>query len=133
MRPKFSRGGLHKVRAWEYAVRFVFGGAVTVAAGLVARAYGPFAGGLFLGFPAVLPATLTLVNQHDGRKKAMDDARGARLGSAGMVVFAIVVWRGATRASPAVVLVLATVAWAVVDLALWFVRYGREPQPPPGK
>jgi hypothetical protein len=34
---------------------------------------------------------ITLVRQHEGRKKAIDDARGARLGTAGLAAFAAVV------------------------------------------
>jgi hypothetical protein len=40
----------------EWAVRFLFGGAVCVAAGLIARRFGPGVGGLFLAFPAIFPA-----------------------------------------------------------------------------
>ncbi len=66
---------------WEYILRFVFGGAITVATGLVASHYGPAVGGMFLAFPAILPASLTLVERHDGRAGATDNARGARLGA----------------------------------------------------
>src|SRR5689334_2494674 len=63
----------------EYALRFTFGGAITVCATLVARRYGPSIGGLFLAFPAILPASITLVKRHAGRRQAADDARGAIL------------------------------------------------------
>jgi hypothetical protein len=39
-------------------------GAITAAAGLIAGLYGPTIGGLFLAFPSILPASLTLV-AHD--------------------------------------------------------------------
>ncbi|TMA76496.1 MAG: DUF3147 family protein [Deltaproteobacteria bacterium] len=61
------------------------------AHGLVAREWGPSAGGLFLAFPAILPASLTLVARHDSRGDAADDARGAVLGAAALIVFAAVV------------------------------------------
>src|SRR5262249_24539972 len=74
--PRFGPLGLRKTRAWEYGLRFVLGGVVTACTGLVVHAFGPSIGGLFLAFPAFLPASLTLVRQHDGRAEAVDDARG---------------------------------------------------------
>jgi hypothetical protein len=112
-------------KPWEYAVRFVFGGIVTAFTGLVAHRFGPEVGGLFLAFPAILPASLTLVKEHEGRAQAVEDARGACLGSLGLAAFAFVVWRWAEAASPAVVLAAATLAWATVSVAAWALCYGR--------
>jgi hypothetical protein len=126
MTPTFTPDGLRKVRWWEYALRFAFGGIVTACTGLIAHRYGPVAGGFFLAFPAILPASLTLVQQHDGRAKAVDDARGARLGSLGLAAFAAVGWLGAAWPPP-VVLGLATLAWVAVSVAAWTVTFGRAP------
>lgn len=126
MKPKVNLDGIKRPRAWEYALRFVFGGLVTAGAGMVADAYGPGIGGLMLAFPAILPASLTLVKRHDGRAKAIDDARGARLGSAALVAFAIPIWLGARDWPFAVVLALATVAWMAVAGGLWALQYGRK-------
>ncbi|HEX3696889.1 MAG TPA: DUF3147 family protein [Polyangia bacterium] len=122
MTPKLDCAGLGKPKPWEYLIRFIFGGAVTVAAMLITKRFGPTIGGLFLGFPAILPASLTLIKEHDGRQQAVEDARGGRLGSIGLIVFALVVWTSAWAWPPAVVLVTATVAWAAVNLALWAIR-----------
>lgn len=46
-------------------------------------------GGVFLAFPAILPATLTLLQKEDGKRQAVSDAHGATLGALGMVAFAI--------------------------------------------
>jgi hypothetical protein len=119
--PQLDFGALRKPKAWEYLIRFLFGGAITVAATLVTERLGPTIGGLFLGFPAILPASLTLVKEHDGRQQAADDARGGRLGSVGLMVFALVVWARAWAWPPAVVLVSATLAWAIVDVTLWAI------------
>ena len=40
--------GMRRTKLHEYAVRFVFGGLITAAAGLIAHRYGPGIGGLFL-------------------------------------------------------------------------------------
>jgi hypothetical protein len=106
-------------------VRFAFGGLVTVATGLVAHRWGPAIAGLFLAFPSILPASLTLVKQHDGRSCAADDARGARLGTAGLAAFAVVVAAGAGHLPAPLLLAAASVAWLLAGVLLWVVRYGR--------
>jgi hypothetical protein len=130
VRPRLRLAGAKEPKPWEYALRFVYGGTITVVAGILASAYGPIVGGLFLAFPAILPATMTLLGRHDGRVKAIDEARGARIGSVGMLAFAIAIAELAGRIRPWMVLGMATAAWLVVNLALWFARFGREPQPP---
>lgn len=124
MRPEVDFGELKDKKVWEYLVRFLFGGVVTACTGLVAHTFGPVVGGLFLGFPAILPASLTLVKRHDGRAQAVEDARGGRLGSVGLIAFGAIVWATAPVLSPVLVLVLASMGWLVVDLGLWFVRFG---------
>jgi hypothetical protein len=39
----------------EYAIRFLFGGIITAAAGFIALHYGPVLGRLFLAFPLSSP------------------------------------------------------------------------------
>jgi hypothetical protein len=60
---------LKKTKWYEFAIRFLFGGAITVITGLIAKHYGPVFGGLFLAFPAIFPASATLVETHEKRKK----------------------------------------------------------------
>jgi hypothetical protein len=50
-------GALRGIKVHEFAVRFLFGGFCTVAAGLIAKRFGPSIGGLFLAFPAIFPAS----------------------------------------------------------------------------
>src|ERR1700748_1251850 len=47
---------LKQTKPHEYAVRFLFGGFSTVAAGLIAKRFGPGVGGLFLAVSAVFSA-----------------------------------------------------------------------------
>lgn len=123
--PRIDRHAIRNVRWWEHALRFVFGGAVTVGAGFVAQTFGPSVGGLFLAFPAILPAALTLVEIHDGCEKAADDARGAQLGAVGLAAFGWVVAVLADRwENPAFVLAAALCAWGLVSSSLWLVRFG---------
>lgn len=126
IKPELVPRQLRDTKASEYAVRFVFGGAITVGTGLVATAWGPFVAGLFLAFPAILPASLTLVKRHEGRRQAVEEARGARLGSLGLAAFAATVAVAIGGMSPSIVLLAAAVMWALVDIGLWYVRYSPE-------
>jgi uncharacterized membrane protein (GlpM family) len=104
----------------EYGVRFLFGGVITAVVGILGKAFGPVVAGLFLAFPAILPASLTLVASHEDKKAAGKDALGAALGSVGLVAFGAVVWGTSARISAVAVLAAATVAWLAVGIGLWF-------------
>src|SRR4051812_9581197 len=102
MQIKIHADTLKQTRWYECAIRFCLGGAITVVAGLMAKKFGPAIGGLFLAFPAIFPASATLVERHEAEKKAREgmhgeergrdaaalDAAGAAMGSIGMLVFA---------------------------------------------
>jgi len=121
---------------YEFAIRFVLGGAITVIAGLIATHFGPAVGGLFLAFPAILPATGTLIEKREreekqrhglhgevrGRRAAGADAAGAVIGGLAMIVFALLVWRLLPRVSPSIALAVAVTAWFVCAMAFWFFR-----------
>src|ERR1700722_14016446 len=103
MRIQFDFSAIKKTKWYEYAVRFFFGGAVTVVAGILAKRYGPVWGGLFLALPAIFPPAATWVEKQEkekkqradlsftirGRQAAALDARGAALGSTGLALFAL--------------------------------------------
>ncbi len=90
---------LKQTKAHEYAARFLFGGISTVVAGLIAKRFGPGIGGLFLAFPAIFPASASLIENHEkarkaqagydgtkrGRIAASVDAAGASIGCIGMI------------------------------------------------
>lgn len=44
---------------------------------------------MFLAFPAILLASLTMVAEEEGPRQALDDARGALLGTFGMIGFGV--------------------------------------------
>lgn len=123
----------------EWIVRFVFGGAVCVLAGLVSKEYGPWIGGLFLAFPSIFPASARLVETHERRHKARAgfdgtnrgrtvaglDAAGASIACFGLAGFAVVCWICLPRLSTATVFILASLAWLVLSIALWWLRKSR--------
>jgi hypothetical protein len=124
VKPELDLHGLAKPKLWEHALRLLFGGAVAVVASVTSKALGDFAGGLALAFPAILPAALTLVKEHDGRQQASEDARGARFGAAGLTAFAIVLFLVAKH-GPWLALPLAMLAWVATAVTLWWLSYGR--------
>jgi hypothetical protein len=126
---------LRQTRWYEYLIRFVLGGAMTVAAGLIASHWGALIGGLFLAFPAIFPASATLIEKHTrqrkekaglpgarrGKEAAALDAAGAALGSIGLAIFALVVWLMIERSAVAA-LIVATAAWLAVSVLAWLAR-----------
>jgi hypothetical protein len=111
---------IRKTKAKDYFIRFVFGGLVTACAGLLAHLYGPVVGGLFLAFPAIAPASMTLVQNHDSRIAAGAQSLGVAVGSVGLLSFALVVWGLSIHLAGSAVLSLALVVWLVVSVGLWF-------------
>jgi Protein of unknown function (DUF3147) len=136
MRIKIDPSALKKTRWYEFAVRFLFGGLITAGAGMIAKEFGPGVGGLFLAFPAIFPASATLIEKHErqkkeraglhgsgrGRKAAAIDAAGASIGSMGLFVFALVVKRFLVSHSSWLALLGAAVIWLAVSLLLWQIR-----------
>ena len=77
---QIKASALLQTRWYEYVVRFVLGGGMTVTAGLIAARFGPVIGGLFLAFPAIFPASATLIEKHVRKRKEKAGLRGARRG-----------------------------------------------------
>jgi hypothetical protein len=114
-------GELRSMSPRELGIRFAFGAGVSLLAAIVSTLAGARVGGLFLAFPAILLATLTLMERKDGLPPARDDARGAVLGTVGLVAFAIVAAALLPRWHPAWALVAATGAWAAVSGTAYLV------------
>ncbi len=130
---------LKGIKPHEWAVRFLFGGAVCVIAGLIAKRFGPEIGGLFLAFPAIFPAGASMVEAHEKKHKArvgLDgtnrghtvaglDAAGAALGCFGLAGFAVACWLGLPRLGVGVVFALASLVWIVLATMAWLLRKSR--------
>jgi Protein of unknown function (DUF3147) len=135
-RIEFNLGSLKETRGHEYLVRFVFGGLCTAVAGLVAKRYGPGIGGLFLAFPTIFPASVTMIENHEKRRKAEAgadgalrgrlaasiDASGTALGCVGLAAFAVIVWRSLTLCNAFGAIALAVTCWAALSYLLWAIR-----------
>lgn len=136
MRIKADFSTLRQTKWQDYAVRFLFGGLITALAGIIAQKFGPGIGGLFLAFPAIFPASATLIEKHEkgkkesqglkgaarGRNAASIDAAGSSMGSLGLLVFAWVVWQFIPRGRAWIVLGCATLLWMGGSVAVWRIR-----------
>src|ERR1700754_2345808 len=125
---------LKTTKPHEYAIRFLFGGIITAAAGFIAMRYGPVLGGLFLAFPAIFPASATLIEDHEkkrkqkagydgtnrGRTAAGLDASGTFLGALALILFAFLLYRLLPNHNSALTLALASFTWLATSISLWF-------------
>lgn len=112
--------GLRETTAGEWLLRFIFGGLVSVVAGVAGLKWGPVVGGLFLGFPSIMPATMTLVKKHRGREQAIEDTRGTIFGSIALVLFAASIWFASERGyDPGLGLIFGAIVWATSGVAIW--------------
>ena len=136
MRLRIQTASLRATTPMEYARRFLFGGLVTVVATLIADRWGPVVGGMFLAFPGIFPAGVSLVEKHKtdresqhgkvgvalARGEASVEATGASAGTWGLAGFALVVWKESAIHSLAVMLACAGAAWVAVSWTAWMVR-----------
>jgi hypothetical protein len=136
MRIQIDVSSLREMRWYQAAIRFGMGGMITVATGLIAKKYGPLIGGLFLAFPAILPASVTLIEKHERQKKerigmhgalrarqaAAIDAAGAAIGSFGLLGFGLVIARCLPGHETWFVMAISAMSWMVVSVLLWLLR-----------
>ncbi|MEU6428588.1 DUF3147 family protein [Microbispora sp. NPDC046973] len=112
-------GELRRPPMRDWAVRFAFGAGVSALAGVVSVLAGPRAGGLFLAFPAILLASVTLIAKEEGVRQAGQDVGGATFGALGLIGFAVVVALTVTVWPLWLSLTIATLTWAALSLALY--------------
>jgi len=77
---QLNPSALRETHWYECLIRFALGGAVTVVAGLIAARFEPVVGGLFLAFPAIFPASATLIEKNVRRRKEKAGLSGVRRG-----------------------------------------------------
>ena len=118
--PRLSAGRLREVRPRELAIRFAAGAATSVVAGVLGLVLGERVGGVMLAFPAILAASLTLIEQEDDGREAREDARGAIVGALGLAAFAVVAALALPGMPGWAALLLATAAWVCVAVGGYF-------------
>jgi uncharacterized protein (TIGR03382 family) len=139
MMVRIRLAALKDIKPREVVLRFLFGGACSVAAYEIAQRFGPVIGGLFLAFPAIFPAGVSLVEKHhrenvqaaggdgvtEGRLAASMDAAGASIGCIGLMGFALVAWRELPLQPARHVLAESLLAWVVLAAGYWLFRRRR--------
>ena len=133
MAVRLNLSALRQIKWYEIVLRFLFGGLATVATGMSAKSFGTVVVSMFLAFSAIFPATATLVEKHEKEKKRVAgidganrarcavalEARGATIGSIGLICFAIVVWRLLPGGAEWLILLSAILGWAATSILLW--------------
>src|SRR5215211_6073084 len=76
------------LRSRDLLVRFIFGAVTSAVAGSLSILFSPIVGGVFLAFPAILAASLTLIAEEEDHKEAREDARGGAVGAVALAAFA---------------------------------------------
>src|SRR3954451_7144398 len=116
------------LRLRDTVVRFMFGAITSAVAGSLSILFSPIVGGVFLAFPAILAASLTLIAEEEDREESREDARGATVGALGLGAFAGIGVLAFTEITWPLTLAAASSGWAVVAfglyLALWLRRTG---------
>ena len=120
---KLDLSQLKQIKLKDYIVRFLFGGAVSVVAALISALTNDRIGGIFTAFPAILLASLTIINRMDGKHEAEKDARGAIVGAIAFVITAIVLSLTITLLAGALALPLALVVWLLCAIGLYALSY----------
>ena len=124
-RPAFSPRKVLQVKPRALLVRFVSGALTSIASGVIPLAFGARVGGVLLAFPAILAASLTLIEQQEDSAEAREDARGAIVGGCGLTAFAVVATLTFRHLAWGLALLAAAGAWAVVALGAYFVAWWR--------
>jgi len=133
---KVDASRVKETRWHEFAVRFLLGGLITAFAGIIGHKYGPAVGGLFLAFPAIFPASATLIDKHEKAKKGRAglnghararqlvsvDAAGTAIGSIGLFAFALVIHETIRDHNTWLVIGGAATVWAGVSVLAWYLR-----------
>ncbi len=124
-RPSFDASEVRKVRRRDLGYRFIAGALTSITAGAVSLAFGVRVGGVLLAFPAILAASLTLIEEQEDSAQAREDARGAVLGGSALALFAAVAALTLDKLSGSIALLLATLAWfagALIGYRLAWLR-----------
>jgi hypothetical protein len=124
-RPLLKPSKVTNARPRDLLVRFVAGALTSIAAGGLTLAFGARLGGIMLGFPAILAASLTLIEEQEDSAHAREDARGAIAGGAAMAAFALVATLTFGHLGAAVALLIAAGAWVLTAMTLYVILWFR--------
>ena len=113
------------LRSRDLLVRFIFGAVTSAVAGSLSILFSPIVGGVFLAFPAILAASLTLIAEEEDHKEAREDARGGAVGAVALAAFAGIGVLTFTEISWPLALAAACGGWVVGALGLYLLVWLR--------
>jgi uncharacterized membrane protein (GlpM family) len=113
------------LRIRDLIVRFIFGAITSAVAGSLSILFSPIVGGVFLAFPAILAASLTLIAEEEDMEESREDARGAAVGAVALGAFAGIGVLTFTMIGWPLALVAASAGWALVALGLYLFLWVR--------
>jgi len=113
------------LRLRDLIVRFTFGAITSAVAGSLSILFSPIVGGVFLAFPAILAASLTLIAEEEDREESREDARGAVVGALALAAFAGIGVLTFTVIAWPLALAAASGGWALVALGLYLLLWVR--------
>ncbi|HTU88151.1 MAG TPA: hypothetical protein VMF57_21405, partial [Solirubrobacteraceae bacterium] len=82
-------------------------------------AFGARVGAILFGFPAIVAASLTLIEAEEDAKQAREDGRGAIVGAGALTVFAVVAVLLFGHLAGGIVLVLGATVWSLTALSVY--------------
>jgi hypothetical protein len=116
---------LRDLRLRDMVVRFAFGAATSAVAGSLSILFSPIVGGVFLAFPAILAASLTLIAEEEDTREAREDARGAVVGALGLAAFAAIGVATFTEIAWPLALTAAFGGWVAVAIGVYALLWVR--------
>jgi Protein of unknown function (DUF3147) len=117
--PRFRLGRIKEARFRDFAIRFAFGGTISVVAALIGAVSNESIGGIFTAFPAILVASLTLIDKQEDPERASYDSVGAALGAVGFIACAFFISRTLEQWPAAASLGMGILIWLVVSVGLY--------------
>lgn len=123
--PRLSGSDIAKTRPRDLLARFAAGGVTSIAAGIVTLVFGPRVGGVLLAFPAILAASLTLIEEEEDAVDAREDARGAIAGGLALALFALIAAVLVLHIPGGWALAVAALSWAAGAGGLYLVLWWR--------
>jgi len=124
-RPAFSLAKVREATPRELMIRFLAGAATSVASGVMTLLFGARVGGILLGFPAIMAASLTLIAEEEDITAAREDGRGAIVGACALTLFAAVAALSFGHLPGGIVLLASTVVWAAAAVLGYVVLWWR--------
>jgi uncharacterized protein DUF3147 len=124
-RPAFALDKVRDTTPRELVIRFAAGALTSIVSAAVTLGFGPRVGGILLGFPAIMAASLTLIAEEEDITEAREDARGAIVGACALALFAAIAALTFRHLPGGIVLAISTAVWTAAAMLGYAVLWWR--------